>query len=181
MKHIMLTLSVMIGTCHPVYAENNKDLISYLKAITPNLINFIEENSSYEYDGWTYPDIIVETEKQICSVIYDDPSNISCDVAGYYNDQTNIIHIRNGPTEHMSDDRFFEVVLVHELVHFLQYHSGVYDTIACMQKLEVNAFEVQDKFVEKQGIDPTQAPDPLFSMLVSSCPNERLPTFDGGG
>ena len=43
----------------------------------------------------------------------------------------------------MTDDRFFEVVLVHELVHFLQNFNGTYDEVECQQNLESDAYEVQ--------------------------------------
>ena len=103
------------------------------------------------------------------------------DIAGYYNEINNTIYIRNTPTQHMVEDRFFEVVLVHELVHFLQYHDGTYDIVPCRKKLEEHAFEVQDKFVKAHGIDPQQAPDPLFSLLVSQCRDQSNPYFLDGG
>ena len=36
----------------------------------------------------------------------------------------------------MVEENFYEVVLIHELVHYLQYHSGYYDVVECKQQLE---------------------------------------------
>ena len=179
MKRWSIFLLIFLGFCqHPVHADQDK--VSYLKAITPNLISFIEDNTLYTYGGWEYPEIIIATMQEICKSVYDPPRE-ECDIAGYYNDETNTIYIRDTPTKHMVEDRFDEVVLVHELVHFLQYHDGTYDIVPCRKALEVHAFEVQDKFVKAHGIDPQQAPDPLFSLLVSQCEAGSHPYFLGGG
>ena len=172
MKRIVLAILFIVGSCPAAPAHDYSSVVSYLKAVTPNLINFIQNHTSYIYDGWQYPDILIETEEEICSVIYED-KRTECDIAGYYNDIDNSIHIVDGPTDHMVEDRFFEVVLVHELVHFLQYHNGTYETIACKQALEEDAFFVQTMFVETQNINPENAPDPLFSLLVSRCLDQR--------
>ena len=145
--------------------------INYLETLVPNMINFIEDHTDYVYGGWDYPDIIINTQKEICAGVYAEPRP-DCDVAGYYNDDTNTIYIRDSPTQHMVEDRFSEVVLVHELVHFLQYHDGTYEEVKCRQNLEKDAFMIQEKFVSLQNIDPKQAPDPLFALIVSSCPRE---------
>ena len=73
----------------------------------------------------------------------------------------------------MTDDRFMEVVLVHELVHFLQYHDGTYEKVDCRQNLEMPAYEVQDAYIELHGIDDEQKADPLFALISSMCPNQH--------
>ena len=74
---------------------------------------------------------------------------------------------------YMVEDRFQEVVLVHELVHFLQYHEGVYEQVECRQNLEELAYEVQDNYIDLQGIDPTQKVDGLFAIISSLCPHKH--------
>ena len=44
-----------------------------------------------------------------------------------------------------------QVVLLHELVHFVPYYDGEYERAECKQALEIDAFELQD-----QWIDPTR-------------------------
>ena len=99
MKKIALALIIIIQSCHPVHADN-WGLVNYLKAVTPNLIDFIEDNTLYEYDGWEYPEIVIQNQKAICNVVYVPPRD-ECDVAGYYNENNNTIYIRDEPTQHM--------------------------------------------------------------------------------
>ena len=73
----------------------------------------------------------------------------------------------------MTEDRFQEVVLVHELVHFLQYHDGTWQKVQCRQELELHAYEIQDVYVDLYGIDIKQKIDPLFGILSSMCPKSN--------
>ena len=138
----------------------------------PEFIEFIEANSLYEYNNTPLPEIIIATEKEICGEIYIPPREI-CDVAGYYNDETNEIYIRNDPTQYMVDDRFQEVILMHELVHYLQYMDGTHQVVACRQNLEIDAYNLQELFIDTEGIDPKQKPNQLFAMISSMCPNQH--------
>ena len=132
------------------------------------MIRFIEKNSNLDYDGSPLPDVVIQREDEICSVLYEKPM-LECDIAGYYNDDTNIIYIRDGPTQHMVDDGFYETVLIHELVHFLQKINGVYETVECRAQLEADAFKIQDLYIDTVGIDENNKNDPLFAMLASMC------------
>ena len=138
----------------------------------PEFIEFIEANSLYEYRNTPLPEIIIVNEKEVCSGAYLKPVD-TCHIAGYYNDETNEIYIRNEPTEYMVADRFQEVILMHELVHYLQYMDGTYEIVECRANLEQQAYEVQEKFIDAEGIDPTQKPDPLFALISSMCPNQH--------
>lgn len=150
--------------------------VNYLQALVPNMIDFITDKGVNSYDGTPYPKIYIENEQEICTGAYGKPVD-TCDIAGYYNDDTNEIYLRDKPTLHMSDDRFQEVVLVHELVHFLQYHDGTWKEVECKQELEIHAYEVQDAYVDLHGIDPKQKIDPLFGLLSSMCPKANPMLF----
>ena len=154
------------------------DRVSYLKAIMPNMIDFITEVSDDEYKGYPYPDIVIDNAKDVCEGAYmrEIEEVELCDIAGYYNDDTNTIHIRDEPTRYMTDDRFQEVILLHELVHFLQKFSGTYETVECQQQLEEDAYELQSLYIDLMGIDEQNKPDPLFAIISSLCPN-KYPLF----
>ena len=141
------------------------------------LLQFIEDNSLYEYTNTPLPEIIIATEKEICGEIYIPPQE-TCDVAGYYKHDSNQIVIRNQPTQYMVEDRFQEVILLHELVHYLQYMDGTHEIVECRQNLETHAYNLQEKFVETEGIDPKQKPDPLFALITSMCPNQHPLMFN---
>ena len=163
---------LIIGIAHA------NDRVAYLKAIMPNMIDFIVDVSDYEYKGYPYPDIVIDNAKDVCEGAYMREINDvdECDIAGYYNDDTNTIHIRNEPTRYMTDDRFQEVILLHELVHFLQKFNGTYETIECKQALEEDAYSVQTLYIELMGIDEKNKPDPLFAIISSLCP-DKYPLF----
>ncbi len=138
----------------------------------PNFLQFIEDNSLYEYKNTPLPEIIIVNEKDVCTGAYGKPVD-TCDIAGYYNHDTNQIYIRNEPTQYMVQDRFQEVVLLHELVHYLQYMDGTFEIVECRQNLEIHAYNLQELFVDSEGIDEQQKPDPLFALITSMCPNQH--------
>ena len=153
--------------------------VNDLQALVPGMIDFIESRGVNSYNGAPYPKILIANEKEICTGAYGKPMDV-CDIAGYYNDITNTIYIRDKPSRYMTDDRFQEVVLVHELVHFLQNFSGTYQEVECKQQLEVDAYEVQGLYIDLMGIDPKQKPDPLFAVISSLCPSKWPLFFEGG-
>lgn len=132
------------------------------------MINFIEQNSNLVYDGSDLPEIVIQNAEEICTGAYMKPMK-ECDIAGFYDDDTNVIHIRDGPTRYMVADGFFETVLVHELVHYMQKINGVYETVECKANLEADAFRIQDDYVDSAGIDEKNKNDPLFAIFASMC------------
>jgi hypothetical protein len=103
-------------------------------------------------------------------VFPDTEPHADCNIAGYFDHEINLIVISDTVTEYMVEDHFYEVVLLHELVHFLQYRNGEYERAECKQALEKDAFELQDQWIDEQGIDPEQKNDPLFVIFVTMCP-----------
>tara|TARA_B100000123_G_scaffold91638_1_gene66608 strand:+ start:2804 stop:3376 length:573 start_codon:yes stop_codon:yes gene_type:complete len=168
---LLLTLFLVCFVFLPAVSKEN-DRVNYLTAIMPNMIDYITEITDLKYKGYPLPTIFIEEEKLICAGAYFEPRD-TCDIAGYYDDEKNSIHIRDTPTMYMVEDRFQEVVLVHELVHFLQYHEGVYEQVECRQNLEELAYKVQDNYIDLQGIDPTQKVDGLFAIISSLCPHKH--------
>ena len=153
--------------------------VNYLTAIMPNMLAFISDVTEYENKGYPLPEIVIVNAKDVCEGAYmremDDVED--CDIAGYYNDDTNTIFIRDTPTRYMSEDRYQEVVLVHELVHFLQKFSGTYETIECKQALETDAYNVQSLYIDLMGIDEKNKPDPLFAIISAMCPSQQNMLF----
>ena len=153
--------------------------VNYLTAIMPNMLGFISDVTEYENKGYPLPEIVILNAKDVCEGAYmreiDDVED--CDIAGYYNDDTNTIYIRDTPTRYMSEDRYQEVVLVHELVHFLQKFSGTYETIECKQALETDAYNVQSLYIDLMGIDEKNKPDPLFAIISAMCPSQQNMLF----
>ena len=78
------------------------------------LIGFIENNSDYSYTGTPLPTVQVMSNESICKEF---KLTYPCDIAGYYDNRTDLIVIATTPTGGMVEENFYEVVLIHELVH----------------------------------------------------------------
>lgn len=166
----LITFIITLGFCHPVNATHGKHTVE-------SMVQWIVDNSRFEYHGNSYPQVIREDPKSVCTTIYPDAEpHDDCNIAGYYDHDVNIIVISNQITQHMVEDHFFEVVLIHELVHFVQYYDGEYERAECKQALEIDAFELQDKWIDQQGIDPEQKNDPLFVVFVTMCDRHHMLT-----
>ena len=140
-----------------------------------DMVTWIESNSRYEYHGQQLPRVERYTPEQVCAATYPDKEpHADCNIAGFYDHETNLIVVADSVTEYMVEDHFFEVVLLHELVHFLQYYDGEYERAECKQALEIDAFDLQDQWIDEQGIDPEQKNDPLFVVFVTMCPGKDL-------
>lgn len=166
---------ILIGTA--VVADINE-------ADSIKIIDWLTENSKYEYNGEELPDVVFETIPDMCKVLYPNGVPDPCEIAGYYNNDTNTIYIADTPTTHMVEEGYKEAVLVHELVHFLQWINGEYDKVACRQELEKDAFKLQDQYIDEYGLPEENQNDPLFALLVSNCPELLWPTpglTPGGG
>ncbi len=71
----------------------------------------------------------------------------ACTAVGWYNDQ-NIIYLHEKYRYEDQDD-FANSLLLHELVHFLQHHSGKFNSLSCDHSLarEREAYAVQNDYL----------------------------------
>jgi hypothetical protein len=71
----------------------------------------------------------------------------ACKAVGWYNDQ-DIIYLAEKYRFEDQDD-FANSLLLHELVHFLQHHSGRFDSLSCDDSLarEREAYAVQNDYL----------------------------------
>jgi hypothetical protein len=51
--------------------------------------------------------------------------------------------------------------------------NGEDEKVVCMQALEADAYLLQDDYVVDMGYPEEQRPDPLFAMIVSTCPKDH--------
>lgn len=62
-----------------------------------------------------------------------------------------------------------QAVLVHELVHFLQYEQGMEHTVPCTQALERDAYTIQAAYMSAHGLKPEF--DNFTVAVRSMCPS----------
>lgn len=68
-----------------------------------------------------------------------------------------------------------QAVLVHELTHFLQYHriqSGAMAAPSCRNRLEPEAYRLQNKWLVKNGRQPAYPEWQI--LLLGSCPEDWM-------
>lgn len=66
-------------------------------------------------------------------------------------------------------------VIVHELVHHRQWEKEM--TFRCFQAREWEAYLLEEKYMEEQGVPPTERPNLLWAYHRSRCPDEQFPNY----
>ena len=167
MKHIFIIILLLIST--PALADSSEIMLK--------MINFIVERTDLEYNGEPLPGIEIKSPQQLCEGAYP-PAVLAemktCSIAGYYNNDTSVIFISNVPVGKMVSNGFFEVVLVHELVHYLHFLNDIHLQVKCKNQLEVDAYRIQREYIEYMSLPSEQKPDPFFALLISMCPDDFL-------
>ena len=140
-----------------------------MKELTIALLMWITSNTPLAYDGSHAPEVIHVPQKQLVQILFEgnvargvDSERVS--VAGLYN-------FRDGKVYLLDDVDLDTVegkaVLVHELVHYLQYYHGIDQTVECMRKLEGQAYEVQANYLTAHGKESPFSG--LHVLMVSNC------------
>lgn len=169
MTRLLTFITSLFLLITPAYATSDEIMLG--------MIDYIEENSKYEYNGEKLPYIQIKTSQELCQDIY--PPEVyetikdQCHIAGYYNHMTNTVFIASESGPYMVDEKFIETVLFHELVHFMQYLNGEDEKVQCIRQLESDAYILQRDYVTDMGYPEEQKPDPLFALIVSSCPKDH--------
>ena len=129
-----------------------------------SLLLWIGANSEYDVD-FPQPIIVMTTQHNMCQLFGID-DKFRCEVSGlkgFYNeDQT----IYLGTDFDMKNSHHISRLL-HELVHYVQYQNGVGE-ITCRGEIEVEAYDLQDKWRESVGLEPILAEFNRL-MLEASC------------
>ena len=93
MEKKILTIGLLVVACIVgLYAVTNKfdSNRNMMK-----MIEFIEDNTDLEYKGDKLPTVEIATQQEMCEVLFDVVPE-ECNIAGYYNDETNVIVIGTG-------------------------------------------------------------------------------------
>lgn len=166
MKYILVSLVIMTS---PVFAATGSEQMML------DMIEWIEDNSKYQYNGEPLPVLQVKTQKEVCEALYAEPP-AECTAIGYYNNTMNVIVMSPDPIGDMVQEKLIEMIIFHELVHYLQYLNGEDQEVACMNALEKDAYKLQDQYIQEMNWPEENRPNMLFAYLISSC----HPDFLGG-
>jgi len=135
-----------------------------MQDILIGVLTWISANSSYNVEQFT-PNLTFTEPSNICAN-YGINHKGRCDASqlvAFYN-KKNTIYL---PLEFNHQSKEDQSILVHELVHYLQWSSNKNKQV-CLGKLEVEAYELQDKWRTSHNMESTLDPFKMI-MLAASC------------
>mgnify|MGYP002862481764 CR=1 FL=1 len=108
-----------------------------------------------------------KSDKKWCER-YDKKADEFGTILALYDPEKKTIILQKGWT---SDTIPGRSILVHELVHHMQYMSGQISKFKCQGKIEKEAYDVQNKWLEPYGLDVHKALKigPLFLFMATQC------------
>jgi hypothetical protein len=135
-----------------VEAGFDLDLDSYKTQdeLVAGLLGWINSHSSFKYDVEKLPDIKKVTARQIAEVAFGgklpkavNPKNLQ--IFGLYNFNEKAVYLLDSIDLDTDEGKG---ILLHELVHYLQYQTGLDDNVKCKNELESLAYVLEAKFLE---------------------------------
>jgi hypothetical protein len=140
-----------------------------MNEIILSLILWATQNSGLAYSGQALPEIKQVSNVELAEVIFE--GNVPAgyqeyQLAALYQNNLNRIYVSNVID---IDSDYGKSVLLHELVHFLQYKVGYHENNDCLRSLEVDAYRLQNKYLVSNGHQPTISAMDIFFRSV--CPS----------
>lgn len=118
--------------------------------LAAGLLGWINSHSSFSYDIDNIPDIKKVSPKQIAEVAFGgelpkavNPDNLQ--IFGLYNFNDGAIYLLDSIDLDTDEGKG---ILLHELVHYLQYQTGIDQDVKCKNELESLAYVLEAKFLE---------------------------------
>lgn len=165
-KTLLLTAALTVTS---VSAQESSD------SIMLDMIDYITEHSDLSYNGEALPFIEMQSMEEACEAMYAKPYSETeswCQLGGYYNHNLKTIYLVDEITEGYNSDKYYDMVILHELVHYLQDINGRYDEVQCKAKLEVLAYRLQEQYMREFGFPEENLPDPFTVFFATKCPEE---------
>ena len=126
------------------------DSLNTQEDLVAGLLGWINHHSSFEYDIDTLPDIKKVSPRQIAEVAFGgklpkavNPKNLQ--IFGLYNFNEKAVYLLDSIDLDTDEGKG---ILLHELVHYLQYQTGEDDNVQCKNELESLAYVLEAKFLE---------------------------------
>lgn len=146
-----------------------------MKHVLIGLLMWISQNSAFQtLPQLPMPDLQVLPQTSLMRLLYEENllarlspkelRELENDVAALYDHQRNTIHVAANIDLHSAHGKS---VLVHELVHFLQFAQGQSKEMACINALEGDAYRIQAKYMLAHGLVPEF--DEFTIRIRSSC------------
>ena len=148
-----------------------------MEALLLSLLLWINQNSHYTYDAnHGLPELRAADQMTLAAMIIDDESTLMRDqhspsfkdfvnqLEAVYDHKNQVILISSKIDMHSG---YGHSVIVHELVHFVQYQHQIHHDVACLNALERDAYDIQARYMEAHHIPKNF--DDLTIALRSLC------------
>lgn len=119
-----------------------------------SLLLWISSHSQLAYDSDTIPRVISVSKSELVSEMFDGKVPYALDInhvraVGYYKFKTNTIYLLSQNDVSTTKGKS---ILVHELVHYLQYKHDINHAVSCRQQPEPLAYQLQSSFLTQYGL-----------------------------
>lgn len=127
-----------------------------MKELIVSLLIFISQNSNLQYDEAAHVSVIPVDSITLTMIAHNGRLPKGRD---YRTDSIVGLFHQGSQTVYLSEkldlnSAYGQSVLVHELVHYLQHHNGLYASTFCIQNLEKLAYNMTNKYLISQGESP---------------------------
>jgi hypothetical protein len=126
------------------------DSYSTQDELISGLLGWINNHSSFKYDIDKIPDVKKVSSREIAMVAFGGtlPKAVNPDtlkIFGLYNFNEGSVYLLDSIDLDTDEGKG---ILLHELVHYLQYQTGMDDNVKCKNELESLAYVLEAKFLE---------------------------------
>lgn len=152
----------------------------YANPVFEKYINWLVTNSDFEYNGEELPTLKKIPKDWMEVYAYGSDAVAESDQNG--TSLPSVIAVYNHKTNEIVVDKKFQIedftkhhIIVHELVHYLQWINGNYDTEEaqdCATSLEPIAYELHVKWMDEVD-HPAEKPNELFLFFLEGACDEH--------
>ena len=121
--------------------------------LAAGLLNWINQHSSFDYNVDEVPDIKKVSAQKMAEVAFGgelpkavNPKNLQ--IFGLYNFNEKAVYLLDSIDLKTDEGKG---ILLHELVHYLQYQTGINKDVQCKNELESLAYVLEAKFLESHN------------------------------
>ena len=153
--------------------------MSSIEALVGSLLVWIASNSTYDTSNLEQPNVLLVSAEEITAEYYSDApeyapdSGIDPRIRALYSPlegEHGTIYLRfsDSPDE-LYDDISTQEVLLHELVHHVQWQSGVAENWRCQNEGEIEAYALGAEFLRQESVQDHFLSRRAWAQVYSAC------------
>ena len=143
-----------------------------MKEVLLSLMIWISQNSALVNEGLVAPEVKRVSNDTLAQIMFQGDVPAGYDENGLmalFNHHDDTIYV----SERIQlETDYGQSVLLHELVHYMQFNQGEHKKVICLRELERPAYELQNQYMVSKGYD---APfDNMHIFFKSLCDNGTI-------